>query len=206
MNKLNNIKRGLPALIMCFSLCGCGNSSQTDGGNSSDKTEYSEEVTIDYGDAESFETATVEETTAYFKPVETTSTTKRTTSTTRKTTTTVEETTVSFTEPPTETTATPIDGRKAVENGDYSLVTPEFKATMDAYEAFYNDYIAFMNRYSSGEGDIMSMMDDYMTMLDKMTEWSNKIDAIDEKSLSPADDAYYLLVTMRIEQKLLGSF
>ena len=44
-----------------------------------------------------------------------------------------------------------------------------------------------------------------MNMLDKMTEWTNKINAIDEKSLSPADDAYYLLVTMRVEKKLLGA-
>ena len=115
------------------------------------------------------------------------------------------ETNVSTTEHPTEPATTQADGRKAVENGDYSLVTPEFKATMDAYEAFYDEYIAFMNKYNSGEGDITSMMDDYMNMLDKMTEWTNKINAIDEKSLSPADDAYYLLVTMRVEKKLLGA-
>lgn len=112
---------------------------------------------------------------------------------------------VSLTEQSTEPATTQADGRKAVENGDYSLVTPEFKATMDAYEAFYDEYIAFMNKYNSGEGDITSMMNDYMSMLDKMTEWTNKINAIDEKSLSPADDAYYLLVTMRVEKKLLGA-
>lgn len=76
---------------------------------------------------------------------------------------------------------------------------------MDAYEAFYDDYLAFMNKYNSGEGDITSMMDDYMNMINKMTEWTNKINAIDEKSLSPADEAYYLLVTMRVEKKLLSA-
>ena len=65
MNKLNNIKRGLFALIMCLSLtlCGCGSNEQTeDAGTSSAETQQSEdvsaeEVMIDYGDAESFEAA-----------------------------------------------------------------------------------------------------------------------------------------------------
>ena len=65
MNKLNNIKRGLFALIMCLSLtlCGCGSNEQTeDAGTSSEETQQSEdvsaeEVMIEYGDAESFEAA-----------------------------------------------------------------------------------------------------------------------------------------------------
>lgn len=65
MNKLNNIKRGLFALIMCLSisLCGCGSDKQAEKiGTSSVETQHSEEVSteevvIDYGDAESFETA-----------------------------------------------------------------------------------------------------------------------------------------------------
>lgn len=65
MNKLNNIKRGLFALVMCLSLtlCGCGSNEQTeDAGTSSAATQQSEdvsaeEVMIDYGDAESFEAA-----------------------------------------------------------------------------------------------------------------------------------------------------
>ena len=65
MNKLNNIKRGLFALVMCLSLtlCGCGSNEQTeDAGTSSEETQQSEdvsaeEVMIEYGDAESFEAA-----------------------------------------------------------------------------------------------------------------------------------------------------
>ena len=64
MNKLNNIKRGLFALIMCLSLslCGCGNTEQTEGtgtssAESQQSADVSEEVIIDYGDAESFEAA-----------------------------------------------------------------------------------------------------------------------------------------------------
>ena len=102
------------------------------------------------------------------------------------------------------------DIKKAVENGDYSLVTPEFKATMDAYEAFYDDYIACMNRYTNASygddfAEFTNIMNEYFDMLEKLNEWSRKIDAIDESQLSPADDAYFLLVTLRIEQKLLGA-
>lgn len=63
MNKLNNIERGLFALIMCLSisLFGCGSDKQAEEtGTSLAKTQQSEdisaeEVVIYYGDAESFE-------------------------------------------------------------------------------------------------------------------------------------------------------
>ncbi|MBR3269027.1 MAG: hypothetical protein IKI58_09965 [Oscillospiraceae bacterium] len=97
------------------------------------------------------------------------------------------------------------DIRKMVEKGDYSLVTPSFKKTMDAYEAFYDDYIAFMKKYSENEANAIEMLNDYMSMMGKLEEWGEKIDSIDEENLSPADDAYFLLVTVRIEKKLLSS-
>ena len=93
--------------------------------------------------------------------------------------------------------------KKLVNGGDFSLVTPKFKQEMDAYEKFYDDYIAFMKKYTSGNGDMMSMLNDYMTMLDNLQKWSDTIDAIDESKLTPADDAYFLLVTLRVENKLL---
>ena len=97
------------------------------------------------------------------------------------------------------------DMKDMIANGDYSLVTPEFKEFMDSYEAFCDNYLAFMQKYNSGEGDMMSMLNDYTTMITDMQEWTEKIDAIDEQTLSPADDAYYLLVTLRVEQKLIGA-
>ena len=95
------------------------------------------------------------------------------------------------------------DIKKLVNNGDFSLVTPKFKQEMDAYEKFYDDYIAFMKKYTAGTGDMMSMLNDYMTMLDNLEKWTDAIDAIDESKLTPADDAYFLLVTLRVENKLL---
>ena len=55
MNKLNNIKRGLIAIIMCLSLSlyGCGSNNQTE----KSKGTSSVEVVIDYGDEESIESA-----------------------------------------------------------------------------------------------------------------------------------------------------
>lgn len=116
------------------------------------------------------------------------------------------ETTPEETKPQETTTPQPTAAeiQQMIKDGDYSLVTPDFKSLMDSYEAFYDDYIAFMKKYNSGEGDMMAMLNDYMTMASKLEEWSAKIDAIDENTLSPADDAYYLLVTLRIEQKMLS--
>ncbi len=108
---------------------------------------------------------------------------------------------------PIETSApepTAAEIQQMIKEGNYSLVTPEFKKTMDAYEAFYDDYIAFMKKYNSGEGDMMAMLNDLLTMTSNLEEWSKKIDAIDESTLSAADDAYFLLVTLRVEQKLLS--
>jgi apolipoprotein N-acyltransferase len=95
--------------------------------------------------------------------------------------------------------------KEAIENGDYSLVTPEFKATMDEYEAFYDEYIAFTKKYTSGEGDYLSMLGDYMKMIERLSEWEDKIDNIDEDSLSAADQAYYLVVTARVLNKSLSA-
>ena len=136
-------------------------------------------------------------------------TTKKGTETTVPTSTEPVEAAPAETEPPAEESSeqelSAQDIKDMIANGDYSLVTPEFKAFLDSYEAFYDNYIAFMQKYNSGEGDMMAMLNDYMAMMSELQEWTEKIDAIDEKTLSPADDAYYLLVTLRVEKKLLAA-
>lgn len=92
--------------------------------------------------------------------------------------------------------------KQAIENGDYSLVTPEFKEMMDAYETFYDEYIAFMEKYKESE-NTTDMMNDYMDMLARLEEWTVKIDAVNEDELSEADNLYYILVTLRVQKKLL---
>ena len=81
-------------------------------------------------------------------------------------------------------------------------VTPEFKATMDSYEAFFDEYIAFMKAMSEDPNNT-AMLLKYATMMMQYTETMEKLDAIDESKLSPADDAYYIEVMARIEVKLL---
>ena len=81
-------------------------------------------------------------------------------------------------------------------------VSPEFKATMDSYEAFFDEYIAFMKAVSDDPTNT-AMLLRYAAMMMKYTETVEKLEAIDESRLSPADDAYYLEVLMRIQVKLL---
>ena len=81
-------------------------------------------------------------------------------------------------------------------------VSPEFKATMDSYEAFFDEYIAFMKAMSDDPNNT-AMLLKYATMMMQYTETMEKLDAIDESKLSPADDAYYIEVMARIEVKLL---
>lgn len=88
------------------------------------------------------------------------------------------------------------------EASDPSLVTPEFKELMDSYEKFMDSYIEFMKKYDKNPND-PSLLLQYSDIMSEFMDYSNKLDAIDEKTLSPADDAYYLAVLMRVEQKLL---
>lgn len=81
-------------------------------------------------------------------------------------------------------------------------VTPEFKAMMDEYEAFMGEYVDFMNTYMSS-GDVVGMLTDYADIMRRYGEWVEKIDAVDQTTLSTADAAYYLEVTARVTQKLL---
>ena len=87
------------------------------------------------------------------------------------------------------------------------VVTPEFKEMMDSYEAFMNQYCDFMVKYadatSSGDSaTLLSMTADYASLVQQELDWASKIDGVDESTLSPADDAYYLEVQGRVLKKL----
>lgn len=108
----------------------------------------------------------------------------------------------------TETTA-PQDQPAAEASSAQSSgeVTPEFKEMMDSYEAFMNQYCDFMVKYadatSSGDSaTLLSMTADYTSLVQQELDWASKIDGIDESTLSPADDAYYLEVQGRVLKKL----
>ena len=95
-------------------------------------------------------------------------------------------------------TATPAPEMTAAPAG----VSPEFKSTVDSYEAFFDEYIAFMKAMSDDPNNT-AMLLKYASMMMQYTETMEKLDAIDESKLSPADDAYYIEVMARIEVKLL---
>ena len=74
------------------------------------------------------------------------------------------------------------------------LVHREFKQFMDSYEALMMDYIESMK-----SGDLLKMAN----ATGKYTDALEKLDEIDEDSLSDADMAYYLEVVNRVNQQLL---
>ena len=77
------------------------------------------------------------------------------------------------------------------------------RAAIDAYEAFMNDYCDFMEEYQA-EGRPASMLAKYGEMMGKYADMAAKFDAIDEGSLSADDDAYYIQVQTRVNQRLLA--
>ena len=81
-------------------------------------------------------------------------------------------------------------------------VSPEFKATMDSYEAFFDEFIDFLKVMSDDSDDIGTLLR-YASMMMQYADTLEKLEAIDESMLSPADDAYYIEVMARIELKLL---
>ena len=79
-------------------------------------------------------------------------------------------------------------------------IRPEFKEAMDSYEAFFDEYIEFLERYDAND---LSMVLEYTSFMAQYNETMGKLDDIDESELSPEEDAYYLEVMLRIDQKLI---
>lgn len=77
----------------------------------------------------------------------------------------------------------------------------DFKAAMDSYETFFDKYVEFMNTYQN-DGQPVSMLADYLDMMQQYSDTMAKLDAIDENTLTPEQNQYYLEVLGRITQKL----
>ncbi|MEG0766596.1 MAG: hypothetical protein RR482_02670 [Clostridia bacterium] len=80
-----------------------------------------------------------------------------------------------------------------------SGVTSECKEMMDAYELFFDRYIAFMDSYDASN---INQLSKYVALMTQYTETMEALEKVDETSLSQADDAYCMEVTMRINKKL----
>lgn len=89
---------------------------------------------------------------------------------------------------------------------DSSVVTPEFKETMDSYEEFMNKYCDFMVKYTGANAsDQASMLADYTDLMQQEADWAQRMSAIDESTLSDADDAYYIEVQARVSKRLIDA-
>lgn len=89
---------------------------------------------------------------------------------------------------------------------DASLVTPEFKETMDSYEEFMNKYCDFMVKYTGANAsDQASMLADYTDLMQQEADWAQRMSAVDESTLSDADDAYYIEVQARVSKRLIDA-
>lgn len=103
--------------------------------------------------------------------------------------------------------SSPADEEQATENeatsadSNTSSDSQDFKATMDAYESFMNEYCDFMEKYENSD-DTAGMLADYADMMSQYGEWVDKIDDIDEDSLSADDLAYYTQINARVLQRL----
>lgn len=98
------------------------------------------------------------------------------------------------------------DSGESAESGNSSNsgeVSPDVKEALDSYEAFIDEYVAFMQEYKDS-GNAVGMLSDYTSFLQRYTDFAQKIDAMDTSDMSTADYAYYIEVTSRVSQKLLG--
>lgn len=64
---------------------------------------------------------------------------------------------------------------------------------MDSYESLMNEYADFMEKYNAG-GHPASMAADYAKIMVKYNDAMKKLDAIDENSLTPEEQQYYIEV------------
>ncbi len=83
-------------------------------------------------------------------------------------------------------------------------VDPDLKAFLDSYEAFVDEYVVFMKKYQKDPTNALSMLGEYSKIMDKYADFAEKIDKYDTKTMSPADAKYYLEVTSRCTQKMMG--
>lgn len=83
-------------------------------------------------------------------------------------------------------------------------VTPEFKTLMDGYEAFFTEYVQLLKSLENDSFDYAALA--RMAQLSLLySQYTDEIDALEDKDMSPADAAYYAEVTGRIFAMLYGA-
>lgn len=80
-------------------------------------------------------------------------------------------------------------------------IDPDLKDFLDSYEAFMDEYVEFMKEYKENPSDL-SLITEYADMMQEYAEFAEECEDYDQDEMSPADLAYYLEVTARIQNKL----
>ena len=83
-----------------------------------------------------------------------------------------------------------------------NTIRPEVKESIDAYEKFVDEYIAFMEKYKKSDGTDISALMDYAKFVSNLTEYTNKMEAL-EGDLTDAETFYYIEVMNRCNEKMM---
>lgn len=97
-----------------------------------------------------------------------------------------------------------VEPQNTISVSNLSDIRPEFKEAMDSYEAFFDEYFDFMKQYASSD-DPLGMLVDYTNYMTQYADNMSAMDEIDDSELTSEELAYYLEVTARVNQKLLGA-
>ena len=83
-------------------------------------------------------------------------------------------------------------------------IRPEVKEMCDSYEAFVDEYCAFLVKYSKNPTDL-SLLASYTSYMSKLNEFEQKMDAVDESTLTKEEDKYYVDTMLRCEKKMIDA-
>ena len=88
-------------------------------------------------------------------------------------------------------------------DNDVASTDADFRAMVDEWEAFMNEYCDFMETYNSDSSNVVNMALDYADMMSQYGDWTEKMSAVDDGSLSAEDVQYYVDAQARINARLL---
>ena len=81
-------------------------------------------------------------------------------------------------------------------------IRPEVKEAIDSYESFIDEYCEFMEKYAKSGGTDLSLLVDYAKFVSSLSDYEEKMDAM-EDDLTDAEYWYYYEVLTRCNEKLL---
>ncbi len=87
-------------------------------------------------------------------------------------------------------------------NNDSDSSSLNVREIVDSYEKFADEYVNFMKKYNESDGTDVSLIQEYNDITKQYKKWLEKIENIDEDSLSVEDAKYFVEVTKRVSEKL----